>query len=329
MNSRKLFGWWAVLVGTLLLAGCSLGAAEATPTATNAPPVVATETPTETPGRVVLLSSAESDAALAAEADSIIQAYASQNGLLYERREGLDPAQDGANLELIVVLAPDPGVAALAEGLPETRVITIGIEAQGANVQALQFAGQADAQAAFVAGYAAALATDEWRVGVLYGAESAELAEAFLAGVEFFCGSCAPVAPPYTEYPQAVQSSPESWQAGADALLVEAVRTIYLTPEMAIPEVQQYIANLGALLIGTGTPAPEVGGQWLATVGADPMAALREQLPQALAGAQPSGGGGGIGLSNVSEAYLSSARQADIQVVIDDLLAGYIALPGE
>ena len=314
-------------LGSLLLTACSLGAsAAATPTATLAV-VVETEAPIDIPRRVGLLSTGESDAALTAEVEGIVQTYASQHGLGYMRWETIDPGADGMGLEALVVMAPDPGVADLAAALPETRIVTIGFEAAGANVQPLSLAGLGGTEAAFVAGYAAAMVTQDWRIGTLYSAEQAELADAFVAGVEYFCGSCVPVAPPYTEYPQRAQSSVGDWAAGVDQLISEGVRTIYLTPDLELADIRQNLASRGVLLIGSTVPSAEIASQWLATVGADPMAALREQLPQALAGLPLVGGSGGMGLSDANESYLSGAKQADIQNVIDDLASGYIAIP--
>jgi basic membrane lipoprotein Med (substrate-binding protein (PBP1-ABC) superfamily) len=325
MNFRRFSYRLLLILAALLLAACGQGG-ETTPTPTNAAVIPPTETPTQIPGRAMLLSSAESDATLAAEAEAMLQAYAGQQGWVYERSEALDPAAEGANLQVLVVLAPDPGVGTLAAALPETRIVAVGMEAEGANVQSLQFGEAAEAQAAFVAGYTAAAVTDDWRVGVLYGPGEGDLAQAFVVGAEFFCGACAP---PYTDYPQAAQGDPGNWQTGVDALLSEAVRTVYLTPAMEIPEIELYLANWGTLLIGNSAPTSEAAGQWLATVGADPAEALRQQLPQALAGQQVGSGGGGIALSNVNADYLGAGRQAHIQSVIDDLAAGYIAIPGD
>ena len=287
-------------------------------------------TPTQIPGIVFLFASTASDPQLLAEAELLIQSHAAQQNLIYEKRETLSAAELPAELDLLVIIGPHEGLAELAAAAPQVRIIGIELTEQldVANVQLISLGAQRAQQAAFISGYTAALSTEDWRVGALHAPQSLNLAQAFLSGVEFFCGSCAPVRPPYNEYPQAAQvESAQNWQAGADLLIGLSVESVYLTPELELPEVQQYLVDRGILLIGSHLTSPEFSSAWLATVSTDSLAALRQQLPQALAELPLSSDLSALELTEVNEAYLSEARLRHIDQVISDLLNGFIALP--
>ena len=227
-------------------------------------------------------------------------------------------------------MGPYTGITELAAAASQARVIAINIaeQTEAANLQLISLAGQADQQAAFIAGYTAALSTEDWRIGLLHTQEETLLAQAFIAGMEFFCGSCAPVRPPYNEYPQFFQvGTPQNWQPGADFLLGQSVETVYLTPELELPQVQGYFFSKNVLLIGRALSSPDLASRWLATVGSDPLSGLRHQLPLALAGLPLSEGPLTLTLSEANVLYLSEARLRHIEAVIADLLDGYISLP--
>lgn len=312
-----------------VLASCSFGGtATATTTIASSPSV--TETPTDNPPLVLLLAAPESDPAIAAAAAEIASAYAASNGMQFEQRNVLDAAQLPVSLSKLIVLAPDPGAGSLAAAAPQASVVTVGFDPsiEAANVQSLQIAGSGSGEVAFIAGYIAALTADDWRIGMLHASESAPQVDDFLAGAEYFCGSCAPVAPPYNDYPQSAQAADsQNWQTAADQLIFQSVRVVYLTPELEPSGAAQYLAGFGVLLIGSGAAPADVAANWLASVGGmDAISILQEQLPLALAG-QPLSATNSLRITNANPSLLSEARLAHIQLVIDDLLAGLIALP--
>ncbi len=311
----------------LLLAACSLGAPQ--PTATIAQ--VAIASPSPQPALLILLAPPESDTQLAAAAAEIATTFASSHDLQYERISALNASQLPGNLAILIVLAPDPGAAELATAAASAQVIAIGFTptVEAANLQTLLANGSESGAAAFIAGYVAEMTAPDWRAGMLYSPASAGLVDDFVAGGEYFCGSCAPVAPPYNEYPQAAQAADATnWQGAADQLLAQSVSVVYLAPELENSGAAQYLASFSVLLIGSGPPPADVAANWLATVSADPVAALRQQLPLALAGELVTQSNSLV-VSNANAAYLSAARQRNIQMVINDLLFGYIALPGD
>lgn len=308
----------------LLLAACSLGGAQ--PTATLELPTPVPASPTPLPGLVVLLAPDGSDAAQVAIAAEVAASFAAGNGLAIEQRTALSPGEVPPNLSVLIVLAPEPGgIAEIAAAAPAARIITVGFApAAVPNITSLTAGSAGASQVAFLAGYVAALTADDWRAGMLYTSVSADLVADFTAGAEYFCGSCTPLAPPYSEYPMALQAnSPADWQAAADGLLAEFIRVVYLTPELENSGAAQYLAAYGVLLVGSGAPPADAAQNWVASVGADSAGALRQQLGQALAG-QPLAMSSSLAVSHPSPSYLSPARLSHLQTVINDVLAGVL-----
>jgi hypothetical protein len=324
-NPKSILGLTILLA--VLLTACGGGATE--PTATLPPVVLPSATATTPPPLAILLVPEGADAAVAAESGAILQAYATESGLAYEQRSSLAAAELPANLSLLLALSPTPNLGELAAAAPQARLIALGFDpgTAAANLEIFTLSASSDAQAAFIAGYGAALATDDWRVGVLYSGAEISLANAFVAGAEYFCGSCEPLSPPHQDFPLAQQSDPANWQAGADQLLNLGVRTFYLTPAMEIPDLEAYLATWGASMLGAGAPAEAAAGSWMFSVAADPLAALRQGLPAHLRGQDPGELAASLALAHINESLFSTARQTHMQEIISDLLAGYIALP--
>jgi hypothetical protein len=312
----------------LLLAACAFGV-NATPTPTLVPAPVVSDTPAPLP-LVLLLAPPESDPAIVAVAAEIAASYAAANGMQFEQRSELDGTQLPANLSKLIILEPDPGAAGLAAAAPQAAVVAVGFDpgAEVSNLQILQVAGSGSEEVAFIAGYIAALTAEDWRMGMLHAGESAEQVNDFLAGAEYFCGSCAPVAPPYNDYPQAAAATDaQNWQIAADQLIFQSVRVVYLAPELEGSGAAQYLASYGILLIGGGAPPGDIAASWVASIGGvDAVTAIREQLPLALAG-QPLISMTSLSIIHANPNLLSEARLVHLQLIIDDLLAGFIALP--
>ena len=329
MNSshptRLIFPATLFVLAALLLAACG-----STPTATAA--IVATAVPqaTATPQPLLMLvAPPAADADLAATAAEIAGSYAADHQLQFIQTQQVDTNQMPGALVKLVVLAPDPGAGAYAAAAPQAQVITVGFipQEQAANLVALPLSGESGS-AAFVAGYIAGLTADDWRVGMLYTSASENLVQDFVGGARYYCGACIPEAPPVADFPLAIQSDIQNWQGSADMLLAVQTQVVYLPPEMQDSGAAQYLANLGVLVIGNEAPSEGLGDAWLASVGADAAAALRQQLPLALDGQAPASASS-VSVSNANPGLLSQARLDDVQAVIDDLATGYIVPPSQ
>ena len=311
----------------LYLAFIFVGCAQPTPTAT--PAALPNPTPTPVVPLVILLAPPESDGGLASLAAELASAYASGAGMQFEQRSLLNPAELPASLAKLIVLAPDPGAAALAAAAPQAQVIAIGLSPEGgpSNLVSITPGANDGAKTAFIAGYVAAMTAEDWRTGILFTGASAASVNDFVAGVEYFCGSCVPSSPPFGEYTVAAQAvDAQNWQPAADQLLAQFVKVIYLTPELEASGAAQYLANAGVLLIGQGIPPVELAGSWLVSVTSDPTEELRKLLPLALDG-QPLPAANSLSLANSNPSLLSEPRLLNVQRIIDDLLGGFIQTP--
>lgn len=312
----------AYLLLALLLSACSLGAAD--PTTTVELPTAAPPTPTTEPGIVLLIAPEGADAALLAEAQAAASGFAAAQGLQFEQRAGLTAAELPATLQAAVLLA-DTGLQELASVAPQVRFITVGFAPAEPlpNVTSLSAAAAAagSLDAAFIAGYIAAMSANDWRTGMLYGASDAPLVAPYSAGAAYFCGACVPAGPPNSTYPIAVQAAPDNWQAAIDQFMINFVRVVYITPEMENSGAAQHLASLGIMLIGTSAPPADVAHQWIASVSARSGDSLQTQLQQALAGQAPNVASG-LAVEHVNPSLFSPSRLEFVQLTIEELLSG-------
>jgi hypothetical protein len=106
-------------------------------------------------------------------------------------------------------------------------------------------------------------------------------------------------------------------------MLQYKVRTIYLYPDIAIPEWYNYIGTTGVYMIGAVTPEQRPAG-WVMTISPDVIKAIQNAWPQLLAGQGGITVQSPLGLSDVDPELLSPGKQRLVQQVLDDLQAGRI-----
>ena len=219
---RRYYSICLLLLVSLLLVGCEAEKPIATPPLEgSAVEVVPTDTvmpsPTAAPRALILLATANSDAGLRAEVQTILKELTATNGLVYLERESLTAA-DLSDNALVVTLPPDPGLADLISTFPSVQFIGIGISGLpvAPNLATIGVQGSQPDYQGFIAGYLAALVTDDWRVGVLStnGTEEGLAARmGFITGATYYCGLCNPAYPPFNDYPLYAEAA-----AGSDAL---------------------------------------------------------------------------------------------------------------
>lgn len=304
------------------------GEAATVPAATAIP----SPSPTAAPQKVILVTPVGADAALAQAVDAVVNDLAQESGLVVERRQELNPEMVGPETRLVVSLAPDPGLAAASAANPLTQFLAVGVPElePAANLSLIGPQGQRPDQAAFLAGYLAALLTQDWRVGVLAPEDTASGKAAqngFRSGAIYFCGFCRPAYPPFVQYP-VVGTLPEGAgpveaQAAAQRLLDQSVETVYVAPGVD-PAALETLAQAGVALIGSGPAPANVSHRWAASISSDLAPALREIWPQLLAGqgglSQPLP----LDLSEVNDNLVSQGRQDSVARFLEDLLSGYV-----
>jgi hypothetical protein len=261
---------------------------------------------------------------------------AEQAGLGLEVRPSLDTTEMG-NVRIVVAIPPATGIEALAESAPETQFLAFGFEGvqPAPNLSVITSAAGRPDQLGFLAGYLAAVITEDWRVGVVSEASTAGGKAASLGfrhGMTYFCGLCLPVYPPFPNrgYPVQVdlpeEGGADDWQAAVDALTTWQVGTVFVYPGVADEQLLAKLAGADINQILAGPPTAGVGREhWVASIGSqDPLQALPDLWGKLL-----SGEGGQevvlpLGFTGTNPDLLSPGRQRLVETMLADLLAGFI-----
>ena len=329
-----------IFVLTLTLAGCSPSgrpAATETPqSATVTPTLQATDTPLPSPTpepRLVLLAPEGADPAGVSEVEKLARELAAGEGLKLEVKQALSPADLPPDGRVVIALPPDPGLAAMAAAVPQTHFVALGIPGlqPGGNLAVVDPGSRRMDQEGFLAGYLASVLTPDWRVGVISTADSPEGKSArlgFTNGVIFYCGLCRPAYPPFVQYPIAYDlpagAGQAELQAAADAMISQAVTTVYVAPGASDPFLLDYLARAGVNLIGGSAPPESVKERWIATIRPDLLAGLRQAWEQWASGAAPAAQSLPVAVVYRNEALFSVGRQRLVDQIAQELAAGLI-----
>ena len=324
------------IVISILMGACSAAdesAATSTPIPTDTPVVPPTLTATATVPLAILVVPADLNPDTSNLYQKTVYDLAQGSGFRFQVRNTLTTADMEPGLKVVIALPPDPGLAALAAAAPDVQFLAINIPevTAGGNISVLGNNNQSDI-AAFLAGYTSALITDDYRIGMMIPKDNADALRALNAyanGMRFHCGICRPLYffqwsfPQYIEIP--ADEDPANYDAYADILMLQyKVSTIYLYPDIAIPELINYIGTTGTSMIGTKTPT-EMPAGWVMTIQPDVIKAIQNAWPDLI------NGQGGItvqsplGLSDLDPSLLSPGRQRLVEQTLSDLQAGLIA----
>ena len=150
---------------------------------------------------------------------------------------------------------------------------------------------------------------------------------AFRKGVEYYCGLCQPWAGPFNDYPLFVEIPADAplneYNAYADYLINHTVETMYVSPQLATPELLTYLSSSGTLVVSDFSPGKKYGN-WVTTIQPDVIHAIESAWPQLISGA------GGVNitspliLADVSSEHLPPGKQQVAQDVLTQLQAGNI-----
>ena len=323
------------VVLAMLLTACAANepvATTSTPVPTDTPIIPPTLTSTPTVPLAILVIPADLDPEMSNLYQKTVYDLAQASGLRYQVRNELTQADLEPGLQVVISLPPDPGIVALAAAAPQVQFLAINIPGvtAGGNVSVLGGNSQSEI-AAFLAGYTAALITDDYRIGMMIpknNADAIRALNAYANGRTFHCGTCRPFYYLPWDFPQYIEISAEedkaNYDAYADILMQQfKVRTIYLYPDIAIPELYEYIGTTGINMIGTISPEQRPAG-WVMTIQPDVIKAIQNAWPQLSAGQGGITVQSPLGLSDIDPSLLSPGRQRLVQQVLDDLQAGRI-----
>ncbi|MBI2757229.1 MAG: hypothetical protein HYX49_00960 [Chloroflexi bacterium] len=325
-----------ILIASLLSA-CGLAAETGTPTAapTDTPTALPTLTPTPAVPLAILvlptnMNKAESDAF-----QKVVYDLAQQAGMRFQVRNSLSPADLEPGLQVVIALPPDPGIAALAAAAPQVQFLAINIPgiSAGGNVSILASTTQLDVTA-FLAGYIAALVSDDYRTGMIVPKDNPNAQKAmaaFSTGMTFYCGLCRPFYyVPYT-FPQFAEipadEDPNRFGGWVNYLVVDRkAYTLYVYPDSKIATQQlfDYIGTSGAQVIGVSLPNPKPSG-WVVTLRPDEIKAIQSAWPGLIAGQGGQSVQAPLGLGDVDASVLTPGKLRLVQQVLGELQAGRIS----
>jgi len=322
-----------------LLTSCASPATPANPDASPEPtltpqPTVG-PTPTLPAPLAILVLPADMDAQRSKDYQTAVYNLAQAAGYRFQvlNKLSMDDLSLERNLHVVVALPPDPGIASLAAAFPQAQFLTINISGinPGGNVSVLGGNDLPIDKVAFMAGYIAAMITQDYHTGVILrkGAPDTEkIRTAFHAGHMFFCGLCNPYAGPFNEYPLSQDipedAKPNEYPAYADILIRNKVDTIFLPPGMDTPELLQYLPTVGILMIGTQSPAKIPGG-WVLTLQPDYLSALKTAWPDLIAGKGGKAFPAPLAFTDINADLFSLGKQRIAQQTLNDLFAGLIS----
>jgi hypothetical protein len=322
-------------VFVVLLSACGANS-ESPLTATPEPTDTLVPLPTLTATPVVPLTILVLPATLDAETSNLYQKtvydLAQAAGMRFQVRNTLTTADLEPGLQIVIALPPDPGIVALAAAAPNVQFLAISMPdlTAGGNVSVLGGNSQSDT-AAFLAGYTAALITDDYRIGMMMPRDNSDAIRAFNAfasGMTYYCGTCRPfyyldwTFPQYIDIP--ADEKKENYNAYSDILMSKyKVRTIYLYPDIATLDLETYIGTTGTLMIGTQTPEQLPAG-WVMTIQPDVVKAIQSAWPQLIAGQGGVTVQSPLGLSDIDPNLLSPGRQRLVEAKLQDLQSGFV-----
>lgn len=328
----NLFAVFTILAIILTACGANEPVVTGTPVPTETPIILPTPTSTPTVPLAILVLPADMDVATSDLYQKTVYDLTQASGLRFQVRNTLTPSDLEPGLKVVIAFPPDPGIAALAAAAPQVQFLSINISGitPGGNISVLGGNSQSEI-AGFLAGYTAALITDDYRIGMIIPKDNPDAIRALNAyanGRAYYCGLCRPFYylpwsfPQYIEIP--ADQDKETYDSFADILMLQyKVGTIYLYPDIAIPELYNYIGTTGVYMIGTVSPEQRPAG-WVMTIQPDIVKAIQSVWPQLLAGQGGITVQSPLGLSDIDPSLLSPGKQRLVQQVLDDLQAGRI-----
>ncbi len=148
------------------------------------------------------------------------------------------PAFLPSQTQAVVLLPGLQDLSQVMSQVGDVPVLAVGYTDAPAmpNLSVLDPQGATPEKRAFLAGYIAALATEDWRTGIVVPAASGEgtaLQNAFLQGTTYFCGLCRPAYPPFHTYPVVAVHTEGNATQTLQTLADQAVATAYLPASLS------------------------------------------------------------------------------------------------
>jgi hypothetical protein len=284
-----------------------------------------------------LLAGIDADQILVAQLEPVVTQFATDSGLVFERREILGPDSIPQNIQFVVAIGPIPTIIDMVPALPDVQFVAVGVDGLPdlPNLTTMSLGGTERYNQAFMAGYIAAMSDPEFRVGIISvgDVEGQRYRDSFMNGVVYFCGFCNPIYPPYWEYPLFYEVSPgaapEVRQQAAEDLIARSVTTIHVAPEVADDSLLNYLANRGLMIVGTGQPPDTSTENWIGSVESDYVSLFEQVLRDVFQGGALGQVSNSPVITHVNPGYMSEGRLNHLEEVMGQLENGLIDPLGE
>ncbi len=303
-----------------------------------APP---TAVPTPSAPLAVLIVPADMDKTLSDSYQTTVYKLAQGSSLRFQVRNTFTTADLDPSLKIVIALPPDPGIAGLAAAAPKVQFLAINIPGitAGNNVSTLATNSREDVPA-FVAGYTAAMISDDYRAGMIMPKDDATAqvaAGAFANGMAYYCGLCTSFRL-YSDqsgaalgFPQFVQipaaDAPTRLGGWANFLVgSQKVNAVYVYPDPKVGVQQLYdaLGQTGAQIISLTVPSPKPAG-WVMAIRPDEVKAIQSAWPILLGRQGGQAVPSPLGLAEVDPSFLSPGKERLVQQVLDDVQSGRLA----
>lgn len=238
---------------------------------------------------------------------------------------------DPMSVAILVSLASELPAAFTDQIVPSTPILWIG-EMEGseaANSYHLVLPSRAKERQALLAGYTAALMTQDWRVAAITSSQEPAIRQNILDGARYMCGLCRATAPPFANYPLSFQVGAQPDPAAIDQLQLElkrsGVRTVVLSPLAADPALITSLDQEGIVMIGMETPNLTLPDSWAATVRYAPELILPDAWQVALLGTEQGTTPIPLAIIDRNPEHLSDARLRLVEETLESIDRGLIA----
>jgi hypothetical protein len=309
-----------------------------TPTTTNTPTPTATITPTTTPLPPVgvFLIPPEASPEIIGEMQSLLTAWIPELGYRFQVRPMLTELDfTREDISLVVAIPPNPEIPTMISNQLDTQFLAVGIRdlEPAPNLTTIGADGDRLDHQGFVAGYISAMITTDWRVGVIGLSDSPETIaarQAFTTGAKYYCGLCLPSYPPWYEYPLyfELESGADtiSWRTAADYMIQRFVETVYIVPGAGDEAMLWHLADNGVNIISGLPPIPGIEENWVVSLEFNLMETFIATWPDYTSGKADSSITIPLKLSHINPALFSPGRQRLANLVLEDVLMGFIDL---
>ncbi len=341
LQNRRWF--YPLILVIILLSGCFAGS---TPEETQTEPASETPSVTSTPSSTptspvpvgVFLTPAGSNADVVEDLTPMISSRMRELGLRYQVLPNLTQADFlTEQYAIVVVVPPFPDLSALAEASPETKYLAVGFNdlEPTENLSVLGSGGGDYDIQGFIAGYIAAMITDDWRVGVLSVEDNPDALAArdgFRAGVKYYCGLCNPkyaptgvnyIYPKYIDLP--VDATDQQISANIDFMVDRVVNTFYIVPGVGTDQIYRTLVAYQKNIIGSGEDfQEEYLPYWVVSLEYDLVTALEDFWPRFLEADSGIADTPPLLLTDVNSDLLSEGKIRQVEKILEELRGGFI-----